>query len=127
MHPNVPPFGCECDSTPEPGYVFYRNGSQHVRMRCPLCKLIYLGSVSKVPYLNTPLPTWEDNSNPDLYPECSYNGCNAPGYEDHHWAMRSLFADADKWPMSPLCQPHHSLWHATMLRAGLRYPKKVTA
>jgi len=33
--------------------------------------------------------------------------------QNHHWAPRHLFDDADLWPSSDLCQPCHTRWHQT--------------
>jgi len=110
-----------------PGYVVYINGAHHVHQKCLRCKWINPKAEPKTPYVGTQLPTCEDNSDPDAYPECSYNGCNKPGYEEHHWALRALFQDdADNWPTSQLCQPHHAQWHSTLVKHGLKYPVKET-
>lgn len=55
------------------------------------------------------LPEKDDNS----YVLCEVWGCDRPGAEIHHWAPKSVFADADNWPTSLLCRHHHSLWHKT--------------
>jgi hypothetical protein len=34
------------------------------------------------------------------------------GSEEHHWAPRHLFEDADLWPTSWLCRECHALWHS---------------
>jgi hypothetical protein len=45
----------------------------------------------------------------DSVPPCER--CGKAGSERHHWAPRSLFEDADKWPTSYLCGRHHRQWH----------------
>ena len=47
---------------------------------------------------------------------CSYSGCMSRGYEDHHWAPKSIFGakEAEKWPIDPLCKAHHDMWHDAM-------------
>ena len=115
----------DCDHTDTtPGYVYYINGAQHVHLKCDRCNKIAEHATSKALYDNVKLPTWEDNTNYTLYPECAYNGCNSPGLHEHHWAMQSIFDDSNRWPTSHLCQPHHSQWHSAMLNNGLRYPQK---
>ena len=38
--------------------------------------------------------------------------CGKMGAELHHWAPRHLFGDqADRWPVSFLCQECHATWH----------------
>jgi hypothetical protein len=44
---------------------------------------------------------------------CEVLECAELGAEEHHWAPRSLFADANRWPTSKLCKKHHELWHKT--------------
>ncbi len=45
---------------------------------------------------------------------CEVIGCERPGFEEHHWAQRGVFADAKLWPRSALCRYHHDLWHKRM-------------
>ena len=52
--------------------------------------------------------------------------CSAVGpVEEHHWAPRHLFADADQWPVDDLCGACHRRWHeviamhANMRRGGV--------
>ncbi len=53
---------------------------------------------------------------------CSVTGCRAVGIEMHHFAPRNTFgADADNWPVLPLCRHHHRQWHETM--DGYRWHK----
>jgi hypothetical protein len=38
--------------------------------------------------------------------------CGSPEQvEEHHWAPRHLFSDADSWPLSYLCRKCHVYWH----------------
>lgn len=37
--------------------------------------------------------------------------CGRAGAEEHHWAPRALFDDADSWPTDPLCPACHARWH----------------
>lgn len=34
--------------------------------------------------------------------------------EEHHWAPRKYFNDADNWPKSMLCRSCHEEWHQVM-------------
>lgn len=45
--------------------------------------------------------------------QCEHSGCEDFDTELHHWAPRSVFADADRWPTSYLCKQHHREWHTT--------------
>lgn len=48
-------------------------------------------------------------------PDCSVDRCAEPGTEDHHFAPKNVFgADADRWPIAPLCHEHHREWHERM-------------
>jgi hypothetical protein len=40
------------------------------------------------------------------------------GVENHHWAPRALFADADDWPTSYLCPKCHRFWHKKITPKG---------
>lgn len=42
-------------------------------------------------------------------PDCER--CGASGTEYHHYAPRSIFADADDWPTGYLCVACHTEWH----------------
>jgi hypothetical protein len=42
---------------------------------------------------------------------CSHRGCEREAVEDHHFAPRAIFADADDWPRALLCVEHHQEWH----------------
>ena len=37
--------------------------------------------------------------------------CGKEGAQNHHFAPRSLFPDADEWPQGYLCEKHHTQWH----------------
>lgn len=37
--------------------------------------------------------------------------CGERGAELHHWAPRSMFEDAEKWPKDYLCKSCHDRWH----------------
>jgi hypothetical protein len=40
--------------------------------------------------------------------------CGAIGTEEHHWAPKAFFEDAEEWPKSYLCKKCHDLWHLTL-------------
>lgn len=54
------------------------------------------------------LPVINNYSNGD-YNVCVV--CGSIGTEEHHWAPKYLFEDAEMWPKSELCQTCHNLWH----------------
>lgn len=37
--------------------------------------------------------------------------CGAFGTEEHHWAPKELFEDAEQWPKDYLCKTCHEHWH----------------
>ena len=53
------------------------------------------------------IPKWSDGVDTTPCERCGDTG----GVELHHWAPRSLFDDADLWPVSNLCRPCHQQWH----------------
>ena len=42
---------------------------------------------------------------------CSYSGCTETRTQMHHVAPRSIFKDADSYPVVPLCRAHHVALH----------------
>lgn len=56
------------------------------------------------------LPVWKDNLGEAI--PCAR--CGTRETEQHHWAPRAMFDDADQWPMSPLCVACHTRWHRTI-------------
>ena len=42
---------------------------------------------------------------------CSYSGCTETCTQMHHVAPRSIFEDADSYPVVPLCRAHHVALH----------------
>lgn len=42
---------------------------------------------------------------------CCVKGCGRTDIELHHFAPRSIFPDADNWPVLPLCVACHLHWH----------------
>lgn len=69
-------------------------------------------------------------NNPDCralrWDPCSYIGCNTEITELHHFAPRNTFgADAENWPVMPLCRAHHVEWHTRM--DGYEWRKKAAA
>ena len=51
-----------------------------------------------------------------VVPLCEHCGSH-DGTQLHHWAPRSMFDDAHRWPMSYLCPPCHRLWHQVVTPA----------
>jgi hypothetical protein len=97
--------------------VLYReknsNGADVITARCHLCN----GFVdSRHRYLpKDEHPNWKDyplfRDLTKESPKCSVNGCNNHDVEWHHYAPRSLFANADDWAAGWLCMAHHLEWH----------------
>lgn len=100
-----------------PGLVVCANGTHQVKMQC------------SCGHRSSPLPyrlvrawgirrediAWEKVHEPAEYPPCVVAGCGATPTELHHFAPRNTFgADAELWPVSPLCRPHHVEWHRRM-------------
>jgi hypothetical protein len=54
------------------------------------------------------LEVWKDNSKKSE--PCAHCGAKT-GSQWHHWAPRSVFADADSWPGAYLCPKCHENWH----------------
>ncbi len=56
---------------------------------------------------------WLDRANPtaEPTPPCSYSGCTETKTQMHHIAPRSIFEDADWYPVVPLCRAHHVAYH----------------
>lgn len=48
-------------------------------------------------------------------PPCAYVDCTQRDVEEHHFAPRAVFADANSWPTAWLCRYHHDFWHRSML------------
>jgi len=44
-------------------------------------------------------------------PPCSYSGCTETQTQMHHVAPRSIFEDADWYPVVPFCRAHHVAYH----------------
>lgn len=46
---------------------------------------------------------------------CCYAGCTSTQVEWHHFAPSNTFgAEADNFPIQPLCRAHHQHWHQLM-------------
>jgi hypothetical protein len=93
----------------DPGIMILASGVRRAVNYCILCNQTFDLGV-KLPRDNDHLPIVRDNRNHDRV--CAV--CGEVGAEYHHWAPRSLFADADSWPISLLCPTHHRQWHTTM-------------
>ena len=84
-------------------------------LRCCWCQSL-LTMQSWVPKIRVPLEQFTSMPEYDSIPYglgsayCSACGKAGP-VEEHHWAPRSLFADAEMWPKSLLCHECHTRWH----------------
>lgn len=117
------------------GLVISRNGVHQYRRRCWACghhsetiKQKDVSPLAHVELLSDNRCEW-----------CEGVGCNAcnptpcarcgshANVQYHHWAPRALFPDgeADKWPISPLCQACHSIWHRVVTPVLRRQPGEV--
>ena len=57
---------------------------------------------------------------------CCVIGCDSTDTEYHHFAPWNTFgAEANDWPVLPVCKPHHREWHSRM--DGYRWHKPRTA
>lgn len=82
------------------------SGVHVASLRCIVCtrQMKAIGAAKIAP----DLPMWADGTT--HMPPCERCGSTA-GVENHHWAPRHLFNDADEWPMSWLCRKCHQTWH----------------
>jgi hypothetical protein len=61
------------------------------------------------------LPALADRNSTTSTDTCCYIGCDSTAVEWHHFAPYNTFgAEADRFPVMPLCQPHHRSWHSQM-------------
>ena len=108
----TPDLFCQHNTT-----AFYRfriaNGSYQVKELCVGCYQNVRGSLlvphAEISNLHT-LPVLKDNLSPLTCERCG----KIEGVEEHHWAPKALFADAEKWPTSSLCSVCHIYWHERM-------------
>lgn len=99
------------------GLTIAGNGSYQVRPWCDECGRWSTGSVPQASLtakglLATDLQVVADYRG--QLGRCSYRGCDREAVEDHHFAPRAVFADADDWPRALLCVEHHTEWHRRM-------------
>lgn len=67
------------------------------------------------PHLVNKLPVLEDRLAGSVGHVCCYDGCESREIEWHHFAPYNTFgAEADRFPIQPLCRDHHRHWHQTM-------------
>jgi hypothetical protein len=50
------------------------------------------------------------------------NACKATDVQYHHFALKSVNADAELWPKAWLCTDHHTLWHDKQTPGLLKRP-----
>jgi hypothetical protein len=79
--------------------VVKRSGIREVREVCRDCEGWWSGvKLKDVPNADQ-LPIWRDHRGDN--PSCAR--CGNPDAEEHHWAPRELFDDAEGWPTDWLC------------------------
>lgn len=113
----------------EPGEVICANGVTQVKMRCGYCgaksgalpyKVIHAWGLVQADC------TWRVEHEPYEHQPCIVLNCGLKPTEQHHFAPRNTFgADADLWPVLPLCVAHHREWHQRM--DGYRWHRKGIA
>lgn len=62
---------------------------------------------------------------PKIINPCAYAGCPNTNTEEHHFAPRHLFTDAELWPKAFLCAEHHRRWHQVVTPAMCEPKLKV--
>lgn len=101
------------------GVVVLSNGKAQVKTRCRGCG----AKSSALPNdiigrwtLTLADFTWSKTNDPREYDPCSVQDCAVTPTEYHHFAPRNTFgsADANRWPVLPLCRGHHVQWHQRM-------------
>lgn len=93
-----------------PGRYIIANGSTTVVWHCTRCGMTRANAIPQryLPVSSFPLARVATSTRP-----CEHCG-RVDGVEVHHWAPRSLFADADHWPVGRLCPGCHHEWHAVI-------------
>jgi hypothetical protein len=100
------------------GSLIYASGAKNYKVMCSACGrwggAVAKGNLSRA--MMEAAPVMKIN-NAGVVCE----RCGSPGVENHHWAPRSLFDDADLWPTAPLCRGCHARWH-DVIRHQARLP-----
>lgn len=95
------------------------NGAEVVREWCELCGW-RSQEIARSRYSSdtlAALPLIEDLVTTDT--TCGYRGCVNTAVENHHYAPQAIFgAEADNYPIGPLCVEHHNHWHNTITSGG---------
>lgn len=61
------------------------------------------------------LPVLPTRNSPPSGHTCCYDKCGSTHVEWHHFAPRNTFgAEADNFPVQPICREHHLHWHQQM-------------
>jgi hypothetical protein len=93
-----------------------KNGTRQLFLRCNFCNI--LGPVPFADLRRMGVDPYElpvDVSYVNTDQVCCVDDCWETRTEVHHFAPRSVFAaEADRWPLLPLCVDHHTTWHAAM-------------
>lgn len=94
--------------------VIQANSVRTYKLLCVGCGRLCSNAIpaSKLPdWVLSNAPVYRDHM--DQTTLCARCGSN-DGVEMHHWAPRSVFDDADEWPVALLCPRCHSRWHEAM-------------
>jgi hypothetical protein len=95
------------------GYVIKRDGVAVARNRCGYCGIAMSDPRRGSWIYDVCFKDHREDQEPRPCERCG----SPDGTQLHHWAPYAIFADADAWPKSWLCQPCHSTWHGAMRRA----------
>lgn len=104
------------------GVQIFRNGKPHIVRWCPSCE----AQVNETPYFKSfeaagvtrradGVLVFRENGEevPVVIDQregwCKH--CGDLGVEEHHYAPRYIFPDADDWGTVPLCVRCHTEWH----------------
>lgn len=128
-HSTATPTGWVRGANEALGVIICTNGTRQHKLRCRACGTaggpIGTKQLDAWGYAPSNIE-WQQVNDPYKYPPCSYQGCVASTTEYHHFAPRNTFgADAENWPVMPLCRLHHMQWHTVM--DGYRWQRKGVA
>lgn len=111
------------------GVIICADGRPQYKFRCRQCdtKGTPVSTVLLTGWGYTPANIeWKQFNAPRPYEPCSVKSCISTPTEMHHFAPYNTFnADANNWPVMPLCRAHHVEWHRRM--DGYRWHKSGVA
>lgn len=95
------------------GRLITRNGHTQLRYVCDHCSTLQLQNIPHATVDDlAAIPIVKDHSHRGAFNEGHCERCQQFADLDlHHWAPRSLFQDADDWPVALLCLDCHREWH----------------